>query len=105
MTVVVMAKPSDEPDGAGKSGARLRLDAALEAAKDGHFAGLQVRRDSWKDEAQHDVRERHPHGGQCGLAGVDACHVPEKDPRLSFSARVRHVVQCGCEWWPSRSLT
>ena len=29
-------------DGAGKSGARLRLDAALEAAEDGHVAGLQV---------------------------------------------------------------
>ena len=31
-------------DGAGKSGARLRQDAALEAAEDGHVAGLQVRR-------------------------------------------------------------
>ena len=31
-------------DGAGKSGARLRLDAALEAAEDGHVAGLQIRR-------------------------------------------------------------
>ena len=40
-------------DGAGKSGARLRLDAALEAAEDGHVAGLQVRRASWRDEAQH----------------------------------------------------
>ena len=30
-------------DGAGKRGARLRLDAALEAAEDGHVAGLQVR--------------------------------------------------------------
>ena len=27
-------------DGAGKRGARLRLDAALEAAEDGHVAGL-----------------------------------------------------------------
>ena len=27
-------------DGAGKSGARLRLDAALEASEDGHVAGL-----------------------------------------------------------------
>ena len=28
---------------------------------------------------------------------MDAGHVPEKDLRLSFSARVQHVVQCGCE--------
>ena len=43
-------------DGAGKSGARLRLDAALEPTEDGHVAGLQVRSASWRDEAQHDVR-------------------------------------------------
>ena len=42
-------------DGAGKSGARLRLDAALEAAEDSHVAGLQVRRASWREEAQYDV--------------------------------------------------
>ena len=83
-------------DGAGKSGARLRLDAALEASEDGHVAGLQVRCASWRDEAQHDVRESGLHGGQGGLAGVDAGHVPEKDPRLSF-ARVHHVVLCGRE--------
>ena len=81
----------------GKSGARLRLDAALETVEDGHVARLQVERASWRDEAQHDERETGPHGGQGGLAGVDAGHVPEKDPRLSFSARVQHVVQCGCE--------
>ena len=40
------------------------LDAALEAAEDGHVAGLQVRRASWLDEAQHDVRESGLHGGQ-----------------------------------------
>ena len=79
-------------DGAGKNGARLRLSAALEAAEDGHVAGLQVRRASWREEAQHDVRERRPHG----LAGVDAGHVPEKDPRLSFSARVQHSVAVSC---------
>ena len=67
------------------------MDAALEAAEDGHVAGLQVRRASWREEAQHDVRERRPHGSQGGLAGVDAGHVPEKDPR------VQHVVQCGCK--------
>ena len=81
-------------DGAGKSGARLRLDAALEAAEDGHVAGLQVRSASWRDEAQYDVWESGLHGGQGGLAAV---HVPEKDPRLSFFAWVHHVVQTGRE--------
>ena len=84
-------------DGAGKRGARLRLDAALEAAEDGHVAGLQVRRALWREEREHDVRECGLHGGQGGLAGVDAGHVPEEDPRLSFLARVQHVVQTGRE--------
>ena len=84
-------------NGAGKSGARLRLDAALEAAEDGHVAGLKVRRALWREEAQHDVRVCGLHGGQGGLAGVDAGHVPEEDPRLSLPARVHHVVQCGRE--------
>ena len=84
-------------DGAGKSGARLRLDAALEAAEDGHVTRLQVRSAVRLDEAQHDVRELRPHDCQCGLAGVDAGHVPEKDPRLSFLAGVHHVVQTGRE--------
>ena len=82
-------------DGAGKSGARLRLDAALEAAEDGHVAGLQVRRASWREECEHDVSESGSHGCQGGLAGVDAGRVPEKDPRLSLPPRVHHVVQ---EW-------
>ena len=47
-------------DGAGKSGTRLRLDAALEAAEDGHVAGLQVRSASWRDEAQYDVWGKRP---------------------------------------------
>ena len=84
-------------DGAGKSGARLRLDAALEAAEDGHVAGLQVRRASWREECEHDVRESGPHGGQGGLAGVDAGHVPEEDPRLSLLVRVQNVVESGRE--------
>ena len=84
-------------DGAGKSGARLRLEAALEAAEDGHVAGLRVRSASWRDEAQYDVRELLLHGGHRALADVDAGQVPEKDPRLSFFARVQHVVQLGCE--------
>ena len=33
----------------------------------------------------------------CGLAGVDAGHTPQKDSRLSFLARVQHVVQTGRE--------
>ena len=68
-------------DGAGKSGARLRLDAALEAAEDGQVARLQEGRAMRQDEAQYDVCECGLHGGQGGLAGVDAGHVPEKDPR------------------------
>ena len=91
-------------DGAGKSGARLRLDAALEAAEDGHVAGLQVRRASWRDEAQHDVWESGPHGGQCGLAGVDADHVPQKDPCLD-SSRCPDWPRAAGLWssWPIRS--
>ena len=97
-------------NGAGKHGARLRLDAALEAAEDGHVAGLKVRCALWREEAQHDVRECGPHGCQCGLAGVDAGHVPEEDPRLSLPARIEHVNQgrprAARSWWswPSRSL-
>ena len=79
-------------DGAGKGGARLRLDPALEAAEDGHVAELQVRSAVRLDEAQHDVRKSGLHGGQGNLSGVDAGHVPEKDPRLFFLARVQHVV-------------
>ena len=86
----------------GKRGACLSLDAALEAAEDGHVAGLHERRAVPRDEAQHDVRECGLHGGQGGLAGVDAFHVPEKDPRLSLPAWIEHAVQCGCEL-PSRS--
>ena len=62
----------------------MSLDAALEIADDGHGVGLQVRSASWWDEAQHDVRESGLHGGQGGFTGVDAGHVPEKDPRLPF---------------------
>ena len=55
-------------DRAGQRRGRLRLDAALEAAEDGHVAGLQVRSASWWDEAQQDMNE----SGQGGLTGVDA---------------------------------
>ena len=37
------------------------------------------------------------HGGQGGLTGVHVGHLPEKDPRLSFLARVQHVVPCDRE--------
>ena len=39
------------------------------------------------------MRECGPHGCQCGLAGVDAGHVPEEGPRLSLSAWIEHVIQ------------
>ena len=54
-------------------------------------------RASWSEEAQYDVREFLLHGGHRALAGVDTGHVQEKDARLSFIARIHHVVQCGCE--------
>ena len=84
-------------DGAGKRGARLRLDAALEASEDGHVAGLEVGRASWREEAQHDAREGGLHGGQGGLAGVEAGQVPEEDPRLSLLAWIEHDVKSGRE--------
>ena len=43
------------------------------------------------------MRERGLRGGQGGLAGVNAGHVPEKDPRLSLLAWIQHVVQSGRE--------
>ena len=50
-----------------------------------------------REEAEYDVRALLLHGGHRALAGVDAGRVPEKDLRLSFFARVQHVVQLGCE--------
>ena len=87
-------------DGEGKRAARLRMDAALEAAEDGHVAGLQVRRAVWREEAQHDVRESGLHGGQGGLAGVMLAmsqrriHACPSLPRLSTSSSVasRRIV-------------
>ena len=83
----------------------MRLDAALEAAEDGHVAGLQVRRASWREEAQHDVRERRPHGSQRGLAGVDAGHVPAGS-RSMLKATVNVVASlvlpCSCCLTPRR---
>ena len=59
-------------DRAGQRRGRLRLDAALEAAEDGHVAGLQVRSGSWWIEAQQDMREIGLRGRQGGITGVDA---------------------------------
>ena len=44
------ARSSKEPSRTERArrDARLRLDAALEAAEDGHIAGLQLRRASWR---------------------------------------------------------
>ena len=81
--------------GAGKSGARLRLAAALEAAEDGHVAGRQGRRAVRLDEAQNDMRGTSPAWRPWWPIAWIADHVPEKDPRLSFLARVHHVVQGG----------
>ena len=89
-------------DSAGKSGARLRLDAALEAAEDGHVAGSA--------------------GTTCFVAGgSSARRVGERPARLPAWHRWRGCSPCPregsttappClgsarrrEWLPSRSLT
>ena len=69
------------------------MQLLIEAAEDGHVAELQVRRAVRRDEARYDVRENGLDGGHGAFAGVDAGHVREKHPRLSFLARVYHVVQ------------
>ena len=80
--------------GAGRSGARVRVDAALEAAEDGNVAGLQIRSAVRGDEAQH-ARQRRPHVGHGGLADRDAGHVPEKEPPFSdVTWRVRSGQGC-----------
>ena len=95
LVAVLLCCGSSKVPSRGQRRGRLRLDVDLEAAEDGHVTGLQVRRASWRDEAQHDVRESGLHGGQGGLTCVDTCHLPGKDPRLSFLARFQHVVQSG----------
>ena len=49
-----------------------QMQLPSQAAEDGHVAGLQVRHASWWEEAQHDVWESGLHGGEGGVAGVDA---------------------------------
>ena len=84
-----MAKPSNEPSRTEQ--ARMALACVwmqlLKAAEDGHVTRLQVQSASWWDEAQHDVWESGLHGGQSGLAGVDAGHVPALVLLCSGSAR------------------
>ena len=58
-----MAKPSNEPSRTERASVVLGLRAwtqLLKAVQDGHVAGLQVRRASWREEAQHDVRGKWP---------------------------------------------
>ena len=85
------------------------MDAAFEAVEHYYVAGLQVRRASWMDAAQNDVRERSLHGGQGGFAGVDASHIREKDSRLSFLSAARRPkwprAAGSCSSLPSSSLT
>ena len=82
-------------DGVSRSVARLRLDAALEAAEDGHVTGLEVQRALWREEAQHDVWERRPHGGQASLAWMLAMRRIHACPSLlGFSTLSRVAVSC-----------
>ena len=67
-------------DGTDKSGARLRLDAALEAAEDGHTAGLQVRSASRRDEAE----------STCGKAAFLAARVASLAWLLAMPQRRIH---------------
>ena len=89
----VMNTSSNEPSRTERG--RVALACAWMQILDCHVEGLQERRAVRRDEAQHDVRERRRHGGRGGLTGLDAGHVPERDPHLFFLARVQHVVQCG----------
>ena len=47
----------------------------------------------WKTATSHGCKDEAQHDGKEHLVGVDAGHVPEKDPRLSFPAWVQHIVQ------------
>ena len=73
-----MAKPSKEPSRTVRASVALACAwmQLLKLRKTATSQGCQVRRALWQEEAQHDVRESGPHGCQCGLAGVDAGHVP-----------------------------
>ena len=63
------------------------VEGAIEdGAEDGHIAGLQVRRASWREECEHDVRE----SAAWRRRWRECWHVPEKDPHcpslLGFSS-------------------
>ena len=83
-------------DEAGKSaGVRLRLDAVR----------LQVRRASWREEAQHDVRESGLHGGQGGLAGVDAGHEPQRKDSTIHVALLALDLPARRQEWPRAAIS
>ena len=80
-------------DGAGKSGARLRLL---------WMQLLKLWKTATSQGCKYDVlcgrREGTSPSWRPGCpTGVDAGHAPENDPRLSFLTRVRHVVLSGRE--------
>ena len=94
-----MAKPSKEPS---------RTERARVALACVWMQLLKLRKTATSQGCKYEVLrggmnhsttcgESGLHGGQGGLAGVDAGHVPEKDPRLSFFAWVHRVVQTGRE--------
>ena len=92
-----LAKSSSREWSAAASATASLKWASLWARNGRHPVVQACGRASWREETQYDVRELLLHGGHRALAGVDAGRVPEKDPRLSFFARVQHVVQCGRE--------
>ena len=67
-------------DGAGKRGARLRLDAAL-----GHVAGLPKRSAVRRDE--HDVKELRRHGDHGGLLAMTQRRIHDCPSLLGFMPR------------------
>ena len=89
-----MVKPSKVPS---------RTELARVALARARMQLLQLRKTATSQGCKYDVlRGGRKHsttcgGGQCVGASVNAGHVPEEDPRMSFLARVQHIVQCGCE--------
>ena len=84
-----MARPSNEPSRTE----RARVAHAcvwMELLKLRKTVTSHCKCDVLRGVRKHstDVWESGLHGGQGGLAGVDADYVPEKDPRLSFFAWV-----------------
>ena len=69
---------------------------ALEAAEDGHVEGLQVRRASWREEAQYDVNFSFMAVIVASLAWMLAVS-QRRIHACSSLLRIQHVVQCGYE--------